>query len=72
MMLNSPEGHKIHYALHFGFQASNNKTEYEALIAELKLAKELKVNNLKVYSDSQLEVNQVNETYQARGERMVT
>ena len=32
MMLKSPEGHKIHYALCFGFQALNNEAEYEALI----------------------------------------
>ena len=25
MVLISPEGHKIHYALHFGFSASNNE-----------------------------------------------
>ena len=40
-MLISPKGHKIHCALCFGFQASNNKVEYEALIAGLRLAKEL-------------------------------
>ena len=58
MMLISLEGRKIHYALCFRFQ-SNNEVDYEALIVGLKLAKELKVNNLKVYSDSQLVVNQV-------------
>ena len=41
MMLISLEGHKIHYSLHFGFQASNNKAKYEALIAGLYLAREL-------------------------------
>ena len=70
-MLISPKGHKIHCALCFGLQASNNEAEYEALIAGLRLARELKTNNLKVYSDSQLVVNQVNETYQAREEKIV-
>ena len=28
MMLISPEGHKIHCTLCFGFQASNNEAEY--------------------------------------------
>ena len=28
MMLISPEGHKIHYAIHFGFKASSNEAEY--------------------------------------------
>ena len=55
----------------FGFQASNSKAEYEALIAGLRLAKVLQVGNLKLYSNSQLVVNQVNNTYQAKEEKMV-
>ena len=35
MMLISPEGHKIHCALRFEFQASNNEAEYEVLITGL-------------------------------------
>ena len=62
-MLISPEGHNIYCELYFGFSMSNNKTEYKALIAGLKLAKEFWVDNLKMYSDSQLVVNQVNKTY---------
>ena len=40
------------YALHFEFPATNNEIEYEALIVRLKISKELKVRELKVYSDS--------------------
>ena len=36
----------------------------------LRLAKELQIDNLKVYNDSQLVVNQANENYQERGENM--
>ena len=60
----------MHYALRFGFQASNNEAEYEALIVGLKLAKEMKVESLEIYSDSQLIVCQVTNEYQARGEKM--
>ena len=35
IMLISPEGHKIHYALRFEFLTSNNEAKYEALIAGL-------------------------------------
>ena len=42
IMLISPKGHKIHCALCFGFRASNNEAEYKALIAGLRLAKELR------------------------------
>ena len=73
MMLISPKEHKIYCALCFKFQASNNEQsmKYAALLMGLRLANELKMNHLKVYSDSQMVVNQVNETYQARGEKMV-
>ena len=37
----------------------------------LRLANELKVCHLKVYSDSQLVVYQVNDTYQVKGEKMI-
>ena len=70
MMLISPEGHKIHCALHFGFKASNNEAEYKAFIVGLCLAKELQVRSIQIYSDSHLVVNQVNDIYLARGDRM--
>ena len=50
-------------ALRFGFKASNNEAEYEALIAGLELAKEMKVESLDIFSDSQLVVCQINEEY---------
>ena len=57
MMLISPEGHKIHCAIRFGFKASNNEAKYETLIVGLHLARELQVRNVKIFSDSQLVVN---------------
>ncbi|GKU85393.1 hypothetical protein SLEP1_g72 [Rubroshorea leprosula] len=50
------------HALKFNFEATNNMAEYEALLLGLRLAAELKVRSLQVYSDSQLIVNQVNST----------
>ncbi|XP_077228325.1 uncharacterized protein LOC143861268 [Tasmannia lanceolata] len=58
------------YAVRFGFQASNNEAEYEALLAGMKLAIQTRARRLKVYSDSQLVVNQVHGTYEARDDRM--
>ena len=71
-MLISPKGYKIYYALHFRFKASNNEVEYEALIAGLRLAKELQACIIQIYCDSQLVVNLVNDIYLARGDRMDT
>ncbi|XP_024024059.1 uncharacterized protein K02A2.6-like [Morus notabilis] len=70
VLLISPEGHKITSAVRFKFKASNNEAEYEALIAGLRLANQLKVERISVYSDSQLVVAQIKEEYQARGEKM--
>ena len=62
----------MHCALRFTFKASNNEAEYEALIAGLKLAREMKVVSLEIYSNSQLIVWQVTDEYQKRGEKMAT
>ena len=48
------------------YNATNNAAEYEALITGLKLAIEVRTENLKVYSDSQLVVNQVKDAYQVK------
>lgn len=36
IILISPEGHKLQSAIHFGFKATNNDAEYEALIAGVR------------------------------------
>ncbi|XP_059638806.1 uncharacterized protein LOC132281085 [Cornus florida] len=59
LIIISPEGENIAYALRFGFKVTNNKAEYEALIAGLKLAKVIGVEQLIPYTDSQLIAGQV-------------
>lgn len=71
VMLISPGGHRILCALRFGFQATNNEVEYEALLAGLRLAKEVRAEALVIFSDSQLVVNQIRGEYQAKGSKMV-
>ena len=44
LILTSPEGIDIEYALRFGLQASNNEAEYEAVIAGLNLAHSMGVD----------------------------
>ncbi|XP_074356415.1 uncharacterized protein LOC141696128 [Apium graveolens] len=67
--LISPEAHKIKCATHLAFHATNNDTEYEALINGFKLALEMKVENSNVFSDSMIVVYQINRGYQAKGPR---
>ena len=69
IVLVSPEGHKLQSSIHFNFKATNNDAEYEALIAGLKLALEMKVENMNVYSDSMLVVWHIRGGFQARGPR---
>ena len=71
IVLESPMGEKIRYALRLQFPTWNNEAEYEALITGLHLAKEMRVEKVKVYNDYQLVVNQVKGDYQAKGENMV-
>ena len=71
LILTSPEGIDIEYALRFGFHASNNEAEYEVVIAGLNLDHSLEVDQLEVHSDSQLVVRQIEDTYEAKSEMMV-
>ncbi|KAL8148101.1 hypothetical protein AgCh_005444 [Apium graveolens] len=69
IQLISPEAHKIRRATHLAFHATNNDAVYEALINGLKLALEMKVENLNMFSDSLIVVYQINGGYQAKGPR---
>ena len=60
----------MEYALCFEFSATNNGAEYESLIAGLRIAKELGIDRLRVHSDFQLVVGQVNGNYEAREDSM--
>ena len=66
IVLESPEGIKLERSLRLGFQASNNKVEYEALLAGLQAAKTLGATEVEVSSNSQLVVNQVEGSFKAR------
>ncbi|KAL5844861.1 hypothetical protein ACOSQ4_010819 [Xanthoceras sorbifolium] len=70
IVLTSPEGHVIKRSIRCGFKTTNNEAEYEALIAGLTLAKDLHVERIKVRSDSQLIVKQLQGSYQARDLKM--
>ncbi|GJR66777.1 reverse transcriptase domain-containing protein [Tanacetum coccineum] len=69
--LTDPEGVEFTYALRFQFEATNNEAEYEALIAGLRIAEKIGVQNLEVNVDSKLVAKQVNGTYIAKETDMV-
>ena len=59
IILTTFEGIQLEYALKFNFKASNNEAEYKALLVGLQLATTMGVEQVRVYSDSQLVINQV-------------
>ena len=70
LILISPHGTPLKYAVSLHFATSNNQAEYEALVSGLRLALEMEVCHLIAYSDSQLIVNQVKGDFEAKEERM--
>ncbi|XP_074374330.1 uncharacterized protein LOC141714711 [Apium graveolens] len=70
VILISPEGFKIQQALKFGFSATNNVAEYEALIAGLKLASDLEAEVIDIFGDSQLVSKQISGEFKTYNERM--
>nr|GEX54684.1 reverse transcriptase domain-containing protein [Tanacetum cinerariifolium] len=71
LILTNPEGVEFTYALRFQFAASNNKAEYEALIAGLRIATQMGVKNIQANVDSKLIANQVLGTYVAKEDNMI-
>ncbi|KAK0581236.1 hypothetical protein LWI29_011631 [Acer saccharum] len=72
VVVSTPEGDSVECALRFDFKATNNQAEYEALIAGLKVCTVLGADEVEIFSDSQVVVNQVLDKYQARDESMIT
>lgn len=70
LILKNPRGDEITYALMFGFQVSNNEAKLEALLAGLRLAQAVGAKLLWAFSHSLLVTNQVNDTYEAKDQRM--
>jgi ribonuclease HI len=59
VLLMSPSGDKLRYALQLHFWATNNVTEYEALLHGIRAVVELGVWCLFIRGDSELVINQV-------------
>ena len=70
LQLKSPAGERIEQAISLGISASNNESEYEAILAGVELAATVSTDRLLIRSDSQLVVGQVNEEYESRDPRM--
>ncbi|GJS04239.1 reverse transcriptase domain-containing protein [Tanacetum coccineum] len=65
LMVVSPKGKEYTYALRFEFETTNNEAEYEALLAGLRIAKEMEIRELIIFVDSQLVANLVKGLFEA-------
>ncbi|XP_019194876.1 PREDICTED: uncharacterized protein LOC109188702 [Ipomoea nil] len=71
VMLITPEGFRLYYALRYLFSTSNNEAEYEAVLNGLRLAKALGVERLRIKTNSRLVVGQISGTCETKNARMV-
>lgn len=65
IILQSPSGVVIEVSLTFKFRTSNNQEEYEACIARLRLALDLRVARVNLRTNSLLVVSHFGKKYEA-------
>ena len=70
IVMLTPKGDKIECMIRLDFPITNNKVEYEALIAGLDLAKAAGAENVIIHCDSQVITSQINGEFECRNERM--
>ncbi|XP_076917107.1 uncharacterized protein LOC143577046 [Bidens hawaiensis] len=71
LILISPNVIELTYAMRLDFPITNNEAEYEALLAGLRMARKIKVQNIKAHVDSLLVANQVKGNYEAKDPKMM-
>lgn len=59
VVVTTPEGQELEYAIRMGFKTTNNKAEYEVVITGLAIAWKLGAQNIKVRNDSKVITGQI-------------
>jgi hypothetical protein len=72
VVFTSPKGDKLQYVLQIHFRVSNNVAEYEALVHRLKLAKEMGIQRILCFGDSDLVVHQVSGEWDTKEANMAS
>uniref|UniRef100_A0A2N9HN36 RNase H type-1 domain-containing protein n=1 Tax=Fagus sylvatica TaxID=28930 RepID=A0A2N9HN36_FAGSY len=70
IVFKMPKGHLLKHAVWLQYPTTNNEAEYKALLIGLRISQVLGATTLRVQSDSQLVVGQVNGEYEAKEDRM--
>ncbi|KAL0413262.1 UNVERIFIED_CONTAM: hypothetical protein Sradi_1527900 [Sesamum radiatum] len=71
IVITTPHGENLEFAIKFRFKASNTEAEYEALVIGMRIAHEAEARHLLAYLESQLVVKQVEGAYEAKEESMI-
>ena len=66
VLLKSPGGETVRLMYKLEFVTTNNTAEYEALLLGLKAAKDLGIQQIAAFGDSELVVQQVKNNYQVK------
>lgn len=70
VVIESPDGQAMEYAIRFGFRATNNVAEYESVVTGLKLCMTAGATQVNLRIDSKLVAAQIRGEYEAREESM--
>ena len=71
IVIASPKGEDMEFAIKFKFKAFNNEAKYEVIVVGMRMAHEVGARDLVAYSDSLLLVKQLQGPYEAKREIMV-
>ena len=72
VVLTLPKGDRLRSVLQIHFIASNNVAEYEALLHGLKVAREINIKKIMCFGDSDLVIQQVSGTWDAKDANMAS
>lgn len=67
----TPEGHTIPRSYRLMFPCTNNIAQYEFLVTQIKVVMEWRITKLRVNGDSQLVINQINDDYQTKDDKLI-
>ena len=70
VVLRNPLGDKLRYVLQIHFKATNNVVEYETLLHGLHIARDLDVQRVLCYGDSDMVAQQVSGTWDTKSDTM--
>ncbi|CAM8968431.1 unnamed protein product [Rhodiola kirilowii] len=67
----SPENHLLPFSFTLTQLCSNNMTEYQALLLGLQMVRQISIDKMDIYGDSQLVINQVLGDYEVRKDDLI-